>query len=72
MPRPQFLDRLAVLLRFGFSVFQAGWIVLKGPLSIVACIPGSNDEQETRSLRSILSLRSENRASSSLLRMRWC
>jgi hypothetical protein len=31
---------LAVLLRFGFSVFQADWIVLKGPLSIVTCIPG--------------------------------
>ena len=55
----QFLDRLAVLLRFGFSVFQADWIVLKGPLSIVTCIPGSNDDQEERSLRSILSLRSE-------------
>jgi hypothetical protein len=37
----------------------ADWIVLKGPLSIVTCIPGSNDDQEERSLRSILSLRSE-------------
>jgi hypothetical protein len=36
--RPQFLDRLAVLLRFGFGVFQADRTVLKGPLSIVICI----------------------------------
>jgi len=26
IPRPQFVDRLAVLLRFGFSIFQADWI----------------------------------------------
>ena len=51
IPRPQFLDQLAVLLRFAFSVFQARWIVLKGPLSIATCIPKSNDDQETRSLR---------------------
>jgi len=68
--RETMVDVPQVSLRFGLGVFQADWIVLKGPLSIVTGVPRSSDDQETHSLRSILSLRSENRFSSSLHALR--